>query len=1334
MLLTAARSSHGQPQSDLVQQSAQSAVRAAADDVVECQFRITWGTAQPSEFSGQILIDTGRLELRQNLSVAADSIGKIRSSSATTLDIAPHSAGTFGGADIFVSAPLTASLTLRLASGEGTEFERTVRLTDLLRDRWLVRLDEANGSLAIQRLLHDQVRVTLPKSTPIFDVSEDWQGQVAGYWTKVLPGRYALQVRLLGGPDSPQLVHEANIEVDERGSFAAIPFQVHTPAEDGVYELEFSLVANPAFYDLRRPEVQLRRIQFIAFDAASRRSQIAGWEDVLHMDLAAAVHATVPSWLGPISTVSLKAAENLNYLNPLGRQQPRPPFKSLLSAGRIATERLPSTADGETPTAVRLPPGSWLALPTGDLERNAPHRLRLRVPRIRSQRIVLAVRPITASGNLHLIGHDFEIAQQEPQTWLDSTQEASELTEHELLFWPGEGGCLILLANSDQALDASIVDITIERAQTAEVIAPEETEPGTLVSAYVGKPLLGQCFAAPPARDPATGHWLENWKTTHVACERLMQWLAWSGANMLVQNIHADGGALTPLPRLAPTPRYDSETLSLSTGVPHIKDSVSLLLRHCERSGIRLVLALDLDTSLPNLPLADSSDETPQGKLYQHPLQGNPAQSTSRRHNPLHPLVQQEIRAVFKELLERYGSSPAFAGIQLELGRQSQLLFVGDRWGYDAAVLEQFAAKSSLDKTDPTWLASQGPLRQAFLGHRAAQVSDFLCELGDLVADSGADRRLYLNATHLWNQELSERDFFEPDTILRKPAEFMLAVGLHPQVLHSSANTVLLQGGSPPAAEHVTADQWIRDTARLRGLQLERPSDARAAALLTEMPQAFRLPAPTALQEHFGPEFTGVLYPLAAPDVASWKNRIMEQLHYSDVDTLIQGTWVPLTLIPPEIRALRAQLRSLPALNFQDASFNPPRSNLRTRIAQNSKSTLVHMINHAPWPERVSVSGSSKLQKIPYRLSSPLATGSTVKLTAVEVSRQGQREYEWELELPAFASTLMVVDDPQLKLNRLKHQPPEQVLAQLKQRLAGLEAAVDRSSDPTQRREVANVLGDFERWNRNAMPTGWSYSTLPGVKIQSTRELPKSGQACLRIENQNQGQVAAWIQSRPFEPPSSGRLLVQAWLRSPVIDPSGKVRLTLVGRLHGGERFQRSVTLQCDPRGVPDPTDGQERILSDWGTVPARLYISDLPTEAMTEAFVSVELLGAGVVWVDDVQVLESHLSPEETVYVRGSMFVAKEQLAAGNPFPAQQLLTSYWGRYLLECQSQYDTTSPPVLAAPNESTSRSTEPARWAENPSMLKQLRAIRYVTAGESNAVRAVIQAGTPWPIAY
>ncbi len=303
------------------------------------------------------------------------------------------------------------------------------------------------------------------------------------------------------------------------------------------------------------------------------------------------------------------------------------------------------------------------------------------------------------------------------------------------------------------------------------------------------------------------------------------------------------------------------------------------------------------------------------------------------------------------------------------------------------------------------------------------------------------------------------------------------------------------------------------------------------------------------------------------------------------------------------------------------------------------------------------------------------------------------------VRVPAFDLMVLSTDNPrELEVESANYTLPEQSVESTTQRLQKLEALLAQAADPGQQEVLFGIGGTFEQWSSINKPAGWNVSTLPMTTIQRASELPRSGSYSILMENRGAEPLTAWIQSAPISLPETGRLTLRAWLRASAADQAPpKVRLGLIGRTSTGERYQRSITYGGNQK------DGSRFLSNDWGRRPAELHVADVPVEDLAELHVAIDLIGEGRIWVDDVEVVQSWLHPDERNYLRGQVLVVKQKLANNNPFAAERLLRTPWSEYLFELDSQQNPAASGPLMSPLTEEIRSD----WNRTKPTLQQLR---------------------------
>lgn len=251
----------------------------------------------------------------------------------------------------------------------------------------------------------------------------------------------------------------------------------------------------------------------------------------------------------------------------------------------------------------------------------------------------------------------------------------------------------------------------------------------------------------------------------------------------------------------------------------------------------------------------------------------------------------------------------------------------------------------------------------------------------------------------------------------------------------------------------------------------------------------------------------------------------------------------------------------------------------------------------------------------------------------------------------------------------------------MESRLSELQKLIDRAGELNEQQTLGLRGGDFETWESNSMPLGWTVSTHPSTSVTQDHELPRSGAACVRLENRSGNNATAWIQSDRIAIPATGRLALEVWVRTLPGPTQPTVRLSLVGRYRDGKRFQRWHEFASISNGEVDvkvgaSAPGKSRLPIDWGKRPLVLLVPDVPNEELVELHAAVDVVGQGTLWVDDVRVYGMYLHPDEKVHLSGQMFMAREQMRQGNYALADQMLGSFWSNFL---STYLPSDSPPV-------------------------------------------------------
>ena len=121
-------------------------------------------------------------------------------------------------------------------------------------------------------------------------------------------------------------------------------------------------------------------------------------------------------------------------------------------------------------------------------------------------------------------------------------------------------------------------------------------------------------------------------------------------------------------------------------------------------------------------------------------------------------------------------------------------------------------------------------------------------------------------------------------------------------------------------------------------------------------------------------------------------------------------------------------------------------------------------------------------------------------------------------------------------------------------------------------------------------------------------------------------------------------------------------------------------------------------ITSEWK--PFAVHFDDLPQEGVLELRIGFDLMGAGEVSLDRIQIYDRWFDQQDQRVLLQRVSAARHQLKQGNLLEPQQFLESYWPRLLLETQPLQPSNATEVEGA-------SETPRSARANRSMLDRMK---------------------------
>jgi hypothetical protein len=391
------------------------------------------------------------------------------------------------------------------------------------------------------------------------------------------------------------------------------------------------------------------------------------------------------------------------------------------------------------------------------------------------------------------------------------------------------------------------------------------------------------------------------------------------------------------------------------------------------------------------------------------------------------------------------------------------------------------------------------------------------------------------------------------------------------------------------------------------------------------------------------------------------RRRFVHSLATLDSQVMIDGGWLLPMGQEEATRGLVAAYRSLPAIRFQPVGIRQGgevTQPVTFRSGVRGGRTYLYAVNDAPFATtariRVEAGPNCRLEEL---------TGAR-KVEPLRADADAGRY--WEVRLEPYDLVAVQLSEPNAQFSAAQATWSNTVETALGLQIHRLGARAAALRNPPPLDLLANP--GFERAATGDSPIpDWAITTGGGVDIQLDKTQRHAGQQSVKMASTGSG---ACLVSRPFAPPATGRLWMGVYLR--VADPQRQppLRLGIEGKkLHGRDYYRYApVGLEQAPGQPPTLIAGQ------WSQYMVRF--GDLPLDGLSSLRVRFDLMGAGEVWIDDVQLFGLAFKGSELVELQKLITLADVKLKNGQVGDCLRLLEGYWPRFL-------DENVPAPAAAP---------------------------------------------------
>lgn len=1257
----------------------------AAGSDLDLRLHITWGGGSLRAWQGVIRLNEGTFVDPVSLGQEADDVAAYELV-GSTLKIAQRSASRYSGIDVVVRAPAVAELSIEFAPSDRAAAVKRIAIpvSELIGKSHNAELDDQKNSILVSRAPGDRLRVRFDRESLVFAPEERFDFDL-------LPHHLGLEaativrckIQLLRARSEDQLwFEEKDVRVAEDGNAPEVNRQsIPLPDVEGVYDVAISLfqkrLTDP-INPVRAKPFAARKIQLVVVAPQSPRASQVPWKSIGEID--------------PIQVTNLTGTADVKWTDWLKRMPQLKVFPSF-NKGPIGNNKA-SKKELHGNTLLQLERDGWLAYPLPTAKVDEPHILDLQYPAGLRQSLSISIIEPNAAGKVVPIGLDSGVDVPE------STNDP-QMAWHRLVFWPHTKTPLVLIANrrADGPAMFGKLSVLAGPATLPPLAIPNQLGEREL-TAFFDKPLFAKNFGALEGLDAGSQRTLDDWGSFYFGGKRLVEYLKYTGYNSAVITVACEGSAIYPSRVLQPTPKYDSGVLFSTGQDPVRKDVLEMLFRLFDREGLKLIPAVQFASPLPELEVEKRRSGNAGGIVWVN-AEGQAWGDVmpSRRglaphYNPLNPKVRQSMRNVVAEVAERYSRHASFGGVSMQLGPDTFAQLPNEAWGFDDATI------AALEKETRIRLPGGGAQRFAeraaylqgeglptWLRWRAGKMTELYGDLQRTVAKDNASAKLYVTTADILNDRSVQAALRPTLPSQTNIADALLHIGIDTK-LFMDHPAIILSRPQREAPIFSLNNQAVNIGANLSN-ELDRVFADLPHPSVQHYHEVFPLHLPSFdAVSPFGADHTHTsLMTHFAPGGPFSRRRFVHSLATCDAQIMLDGGWMLSLGEEESLRPLIEIYRQLPATKFADVTAAQRNSTqpLVVRKASYRGQTYVYAVNDSRWPITAEVDF-----EIP---GNPSAQSLDRKIQPT-FQRQGNVS-RWSLHLTPYDVQAIAIPGENTRVADFRVKLESTITNELSQQIEEIRGRANSLRNP----KAIEVLRNpgFELIQKNQPLPGWVYARGNGIVVAPDAAVKFGGNQSLLLRSNG---PVAWVRSEPFPAPTSGRIALWVWLKVSDVNQQPPLRLAIEGKLDG-QTYYRFATVGAGK--------GAAALQGEWRQF--RFQVTDLPPQGLSDLRIGFDLMGAGEVWIDDVQLYDMWFFNHERDELLKRIAAADYQLEQGWVLDCAKFLDSYWPRLLAQqipIQPRLaQTIAPPPPPMPPSSTDKNASPAPPPKNEAESKGWR---------------------------
>jgi hypothetical protein len=1245
----------------------------------DLRVRIAWGGGTEAKWVGRIEVDNGELVNASSLSLTNDAPATAVVVD-NTIQVVHRTATNYGGVDVDLVGNESTVVRIKFFADDNPQqnFERAYTFEELVAGTSQA-LDESNNQIWLGRVPGDELRFQTSREHLVFEPGEPFEFQFSPRLTGLAQSKTNCRLEVVRARENGAAVwsQTSPVTLDEKGSAPPQPFQFNVPTEEGVYDLWIEL--KPNWY--RHGIGQLNQ-------RAPRNSEptvIAGKKIIVRRCVQFVVVDRQSAPRANKTSVDWKSIQTISPQQMMASEKQAWAFNKLPNSRRsiLHNDRLELTSENGN-QQLRVDPGGWLAVPINVQAVGMPHQIEIRFSGQPGTK--LGVNVISPDDTALNFGMDSGLVV--PESITGSIEVLESI--HRFVYWPKSKSSMVLITNRAETTNATLIGIDVSAGPVKVPVVAEPSDNIDLAEiskhrkrlAYIESPQFVESFGATKTADPKISQPLDDWVTFYEGVDRLIQHLKSNQYQGAIINVAADGSSIYPSRILSTGPKFDSGTFFSSGQDPIRKDVLELMFRMFAREQLVLIPSLKLNAPLPELEATRDFEQLNAtvksfdlvdfsgGKVNS---QGN----TLPIYNPLDRQLQGLVVQVVQELTQRYKSHHAFNGLALICSPDTYTMLPGRQWSYDDATVERFFQFSNLAEETPTAPVERrnsllNVNQESWTQWRAQQMTLWYQQLGRTLKQYRADTKLYLAPVDLdQNPEVSS----SLSPALHAGTEYgevMRRIGFElPQLSEDST------------IEFLTPHRIANDaTLAQRRLDLKVVHDDQANEASAQYTSG-TLFTHRGIWAHFQQlektaPFDQDPLPLIrlqqlTPVGSANRQRFIHSIRQQDSRILVDGgDTVPMGQ-DHALSELASMFQRLPAVPFEDVlppndSDNSTQLPVCVRQVRYQGKSYYYAVNDSPWPIALKLQIQSAIQNID-RTSAAILQSSTGTKEPLNENRPSYLKSLDGQSIPFTAGK--GVDIVQYEL------PPYSMAAGTSASqpftLVGFDFALPPGSDEPLRKHlhllksklgkstVPNPLVAIENpsFESQAIPSlnGWEIGEHNQAEVKLLSTDAQTGTSSLSVETKGK---PVWVRSNAFSPSATGRLSVSVWLKTNRPEQQPALRLAIEGNANGSNYYRFGSVGSLSPNQEVNQIDGQWRKFA--------VHFDDLPTANISEIRVGFDLMGAGQVSIDNVQVFDRWFDENDSKAITqllasaGPLLQNDETLDRG-----RRILESYWPRFLNE-------------------------------------------------------------------